>query len=154
MNYQHLWSTQPQAYGAGSLGRHMQRLERLSQPDAISQEAEDSHSDAHKIAVSQEAKSNPVLALRLIQQGKPYQQAMQKLESSARHLSRFTQRIMAKSYPGWECLDTEDQNMAAFQYSMVNNDINGYHTGLKAALVVLDKFVEPLTLEDITRLSN
>jgi hypothetical protein len=154
MNYQHLWSTQPKAYGAGSLGRHMQRLERLSQPDAISQEAEDSHSDAHKIAVSQEAKSNPVLALRLIQQGKPYQQALQKLQSSARHFSRFTQRIMEKSYPGWECLDTEDQNMAAFQYSVLNNDSNGYHAGLKAALVAIEKFVEPLTLEDVLKLQS
>lgn len=71
MNYQHLWSAQPQAYGAGSLGRHMQRLELLSQPAADVSPAIDSHSDAHKIAVSQEAKSNPVLALRLIKQGKP-----------------------------------------------------------------------------------
>lgn len=149
MNYQHLWSAQPQAYGAGSLGRHMQRLERLSQPAANVSPAIDSHSDAHKIAVSQEAKSNPVLALRLIKQGKPYQQTLQKLQSSARHLSRFTQRIMAKSYPGWECLDTEDQNMAAFQYSMLNNDANGYHAGLKAALAALEKYIEPTTWEEI-----
>ncbi|MBH1916876.1 MULTISPECIES: hypothetical protein [Serratia] len=154
MNYQHLCSIQPKAYGTGSLGRHMQRLERLSQAEVDVIPAVDSHSDAHKIAVSQEAKSNPVLALRLIQQGKPYQQVMQKLQSSTRHLSRFTQRIMAKSYPGWECLDTEDQNVAAFQYSMLHNDGNGYQAGLKAALVALDKFVEPLTLEDITRLAN
>lgn len=154
MNYQHLWSTQPKAYGAGSLGRHMQRLERLSQPETDVSPAVDSHSDAHKIAVSQEAKSNPILALRFIQQGKPYQQALQKLQSSARHLSRFTQRIMAKNYPGWECLDTEDQNMAAFQSSMLNNDSNGYHAGLKAALVAIDKFVEPLTPEDILKLQS
>jgi len=132
----------------------MQRLERLSQPKADAIPVVESHSDARKIAVSQEAKSNPVLALRLINQGKSYQQALQKLQFSASHLSRFTQRIMAKSYPGWECIDTEDQNMAAFQYSMLHNDGNGYHAGLKAALVALEKFVEPLTLEDITRLTN
>lgn len=154
MNYQHLWSAQPQAYGAGSLGRHMQRLERLSQPEADVIPAIDSHSDAHKIAVSQEAKSNPVLALRLIQQGKPYQQALQRLQSSARQLSRFTQLIMAKNYPGWECLDPEDQNMAAFQSSMLNNDSNGYHAGLKAALVAIERFVEPLAPEDILQMQS
>ncbi|HFD2059297.1 TPA: hypothetical protein ACF2D8_000098 [Serratia marcescens] len=154
MKYQHLCSIQPKAYGTGSLGRHMQRLERLSQPEVDVIPAVDSHSDVHKIAVSQEAKSNPVLALRLIQQGKPYQQALEKLHSSARHLSRFTQRIMAKNYPGWECLDTEDQNMAAFQHSMLNNDSNGYHAGFKAALVALEKFVEPLTLDDVLKLQS
>ncbi|MGP2734000.1 hypothetical protein [Serratia bockelmannii] len=154
MNYQHLCSIQPKAYGTGSLGRNMQRLERLSQAEVDVIPAVDSHSDAHRIAVSQQAKSNPVLALRLIQQGKPYQQAQQKLQSSARHLSRFTQRKMAKIQPGWECLDTEDQNMVAFQYSMLHNDDNGYHSGLKAALAAVEKFVEPLTLEDITRLAN
>ncbi|WP_261279602.1 hypothetical protein [Serratia liquefaciens] len=56
---------------------------------------------------------------------------------------------MAKSYPGWECLDTEDQNMAAFQYSMLNNDANGYHAGLKAALAALEKYIEPTTWEEI-----
>jgi hypothetical protein len=154
MNYQHLWPIQPKVYGVGSLGRHMQRLALLSQSEAENSLAEDGHSDAHKIALSQEAKNNPVLALRLIQQGKPYQQALQKLQSSVRHLSLFTKRVMEKSYPGWECLDTEDQNMAAFQHSRLNNDSNGYRAGLNAALVAVEKFVEPLTLEDILTLQR
>ncbi|WP_447886442.1 hypothetical protein [Serratia fonticola] len=152
MNYQHLWPTQPKACGAGSLGRHMQRLERLPQPRTDIAPTEDSHSDAHNIAVSQEARNNPVLALQLIQQGEPCQQALQELESSVRHLSQFTQRVMAKNYPGWECLDAEDQNIAAFQYGTLSNDTNGYLAGLKAALVALDKYVEQPTLQDMNNL--
>ena len=56
---------------------------------------------------------------------------------------------MAKVYPGWELFDAEDQNMVAFQHSMINGDTNGYRAGFNAALSALEKFVEPVTYDDI-----
>ncbi|RYC38115.1 hypothetical protein [Pectobacterium zantedeschiae] len=118
------------------------------------QERQPQHSNAHWIAVSKEAKSNPILGLKLIKRGEPYQQAIDILSVSHRHLSHYTKRKMITAYPGWECLDTEDRNMAAFIYSSLNNDANGYHTGFNAALVALEKYVEPLTSEDFISISS
>ena len=149
INFQHLTPPQPDAQAYGFSGRRMQRMHRLQQSVEDGQPSECCHSDAHLIAVSKEAKQNPILAFHLIAEGIPHQRAIARLQGSVRQLSLFTRRAMAKVYPGWECLDTEDQNMAAFQYSLLNNDTNGYHAGLKAVLVAIEKFVEPLTLEDI-----
>ena len=108
----------------------------------------------HLIAVSKEAKQNPIQAFHLIAEGIPHQQAIARLKGSARQLSRFTRRAMEKIYPGWEFLDAEDQNMAAFQHSMINGDTNGYRAGFNAALSALEKFVEPITFDDITNSVN
>jgi hypothetical protein len=96
--------------------------------------------------VSKEAKQNPILAFHLIADGIPHQQAIARLQGSVRQLSPFTRRVMENAYPGWELLDAEDQNMAAFQHSMINGDTNGYRAGFNAALSALEKFVEPLRL--------
>ena len=61
---------------------------------------------------------------------------------------------MENAYPGWELLDAEDQNMAAFQHSMINGDTNGYRAGFNAALSALEKFVEPITFDDIANSVN
>ncbi|MBE8830216.1 hypothetical protein F3H65_30410, partial [Klebsiella quasipneumoniae] len=107
------------------------------------------HSDAHLIAVSKEAKQNPIQAFHLIAEGIPHQQAIARLKGSARQLSRFTRRAMEKIYPGWEFLDAEDQNMAAFQNSMINGDTNGYRAGFNAALLALEKYIEPVSMADM-----
>ncbi|MCW9276952.1 hypothetical protein N5I83_29520, partial [Klebsiella variicola] len=99
-------------------------------------------------------KQNPIQAFHLIAEGIPHQQAIARLKGSARQLSRFTRRAMEKVYPGWEFLDAEDQNMAAFQHSMINGDTNGYRAGFNAALSALEKFVEPITFDDITNSVN
>jgi hypothetical protein len=44
--------------------------------------------------------------------------------------------------------------MAAFQHSMINGDTNGYRAGFNAALSALEKFVEPITFDDITNSVN
>ncbi|UVW55881.1 hypothetical protein NYO12_28295 (plasmid) [Klebsiella variicola] len=149
MNFQHLNPPQPDAQAYGFSGRRMQRMHRLQQSVEDEQPPECRHSDAHLIAVSKEEKQNPIQALHLIADGLPHQRAIARLQVRARQLSQFTQRVMEKVYPGWELLDAEDQNMAAFQHSMINGDTNGYRAGFNAALSALEKFVEPATYDDI-----
>lgn len=149
MNFQHLNPPQPDAQAYGFSGRRMQRMHRLQQSVEDEQPPECRHSDAHLIAVSKEAKQNPIQALHLIADGLPHQRAIARLQVRARQISQFTQRVMEKVYPGWELLDAEDQNMAAFQHSMINGDTNGYRAGFNAALSALEKFVEPATYDDI-----
>lgn len=90
-------------------------------------------SEASRIAVAQEARNNPVLALELIRRRRPYDAAMKVLKSRHRMLSLFTIRKMEAVCPGWECMDEEDQNMTAYRHSLVHNDSNGYRAGLRAA---------------------
>lgn len=110
-----------------------------------------SHSDAHRIASSQEARNNPVLALRLIAQGKPADDAIAVLGSRARSLSSFTQRRMLQTCPGWELMDDEDQNQTAFTDSLTNGDSNGYRAGFAAALRALEKHVDLWKPEDMSK---
>lgn len=149
INFQHLTPPQPDAQAYGFSGRRMQRMHRLQQSVEDEQSPECRHSDAHLIAVSREAKQNPILAFHLIADGLPHQRAIARLQGSVRQLSLFTRRAMAKVYPGWELFDAEDQNMVAFQHSMINGDTNGYRAGFNAALSALEKFVEPVTYDDI-----
>lgn len=110
------------------------------------------HSDAHCIAESQEAKNNPVYALALIKRNVPHQSAIEKLTGSPRHLSRYTTRKMEALHPGWELLDDEDKNMAAFRYSTQNSDSNGYRESLRAAGEKLEKYIEPMTEAEVMEL--
>ena len=154
MNFQHLNKPQSDAQAYGFSGRRMQRMHRLQQSVEEEQPSECRHSDAHLIAVSREAKQNPIQALHLIAEGIPHQRAIGRLQGSVRQLSLFTRRVMENAYPGWELLDAEDQNMAAFQHSMINGDTNGYRAGFNAALSALEKFVEPITFDDIANSVN
>lgn len=154
MNFQHLNKPQSDAQAYGFSGRRMQRMRQLQQSVEEEELYECPHSDAHLIAVSKEAKQNPIQAFHLIAEGLPHQQAIASLKGSVRQLSLFTRRAMEKVYPGWEFLDAEDQNMAAFQHSMINGDTNGYRAGFNAALSALEKFVEPITFDDITNSVN
>lgn len=153
MSFQHL---APQRYFRSrrdnSLSTRMARINQLSEPEWEDSPVVDSHSDAHRIAVSQEGKNNPVLALKLIQRGEDSEMAISILTESYRNLSKFTQRRMAKFFPGWECLDDEDKNLEAFTYSMCNNDVNGYWTGFRAATAAMEKYVEQPTLQDMNNL--
>lgn len=154
MNFQHLNQPRPDAQAYGFSGRRMQRMHRLQQSVEDGQPSECRHSDAHLITVSKEAKQNPIQALHLIREGTPHQQAISRLQGSVRELSLFTRRAMEKVYPGWELLDAEDQNMAAFQHSIINGDANGYRAGFNAALSALEKFIEPVTFDDIVNSVN
>ncbi|GAB2932207.1 hypothetical protein [Hafnia psychrotolerans] len=105
------------------------------------QQAKPKHSNAHRIAVSQPAKNNPILALKLIDRGEPSERAIETLEASHRHLSNFTKQKMKAICSGWECMDTEDRNQEAFTYSTTHQDSNGYRAGFNAALKALEKHV-------------
>ena len=113
------------------------------------QQAKPKHSNAHRIALSQPAKNNPILALKLIDRGETSERAIETLEASYRHLSNFTKRKMIAICSGWEFMDTEDRNQEAFTYSTTHQDSNGYHAGFNAALKALEKHVESLMPEDI-----
>ncbi|EHF8253770.1 hypothetical protein [Enterobacter roggenkampii] len=154
MNFQHLNPLQPDAQVYGFSGCRIQRMHQLQQSVEEEQPTECRHSDAHLIAVSKEAKQNPIQAFHFIAEGIPHMQAIARLQGSIRQLSLFTRRAMEKVYPGWEYLDAEDQNMAAFQHSMIHGDTNGYRAGFNAALSALEKFVEPITFDDIANSVN
>ncbi|MCL5588131.1 hypothetical protein [Enterobacter roggenkampii] len=154
MNFQHLNPLQPDAQVYGFSGCRIQRMHQLQQSVEEEQPTECHHSDAHLIAVSKEAKQNPIQAFHFIAEGIPHMQAIARLQGSIRQLSLFTRRAMEKVYPGWEYLDAEDQNMAAFQHSMIHGDTNGYRAGFNAALSALEKFVEPITFDDIANSVN
>jgi hypothetical protein len=149
MNFHHLNQTRLDAPGYGFSGHRLQCMHRLQQSVDDEHSPEYHHSDAHLIAVSKEAKQNPIQAFHLIREGTSHQKAIARLQGSVRQLSLFTQRTMEKFYPGWELLDADDQNMVAFQYSMINGDINGYRSGFNAALLALEKYVEPVNMEDM-----
>ena len=119
------------------------RDEQNDEPEKLSV-----HSNAHQIAVSQEAKNNPILALKLIERGEPADLAIEILADSDRHLSNFTKRKMKAICSGWECMDTEDRNQEAFIYSGTHQDGNGYWAGFNGALRALERHVEPFMLDD------
>lgn len=110
------------------------------------------HSGAHCIAESQEAKNNPVYALALIKRNVPYQSAIEQLTGSPRHLSRYTTRKMEALHPGWELLADEDKNMTAFRHSTQNSDSNGYTASLRAAGEKLAQYLEPMTEAEVQAL--
>lgn len=110
---------------------------------------ESRHSDAHRIAVSQEGRNNPVMALSLIKKRVSSEKAIMRLAASPRQLSRFTQRKMEAGFPGWELLDRESQNTEAFLHTRQHNDSNGYVASMAAALKKLESFQEPFTAEDL-----
>lgn len=138
----------------GSFGRRSPEQRRMlflfgGDTQADEPEKLSAHSNAHQIAVSQEARNNPILALKLIDRGEPAELAIETLSASARHLSNFTKRKMKVVCSGWECLDTEARNLEAFTYSTLHQDTNGYRAGFNAAIMALEKHVEPLMPEDI-----
>ncbi|MCF1265178.1 hypothetical protein LH673_07200 [Morganella morganii] len=130
----------------------MHRAAATSVSDESATEHNITHSDAHCIAGSQEARNNPVYALALIKRNVPHQSAIEQLTGSPRHLSRYTTRKMEALYPGWELLDDEDKNMTAFSHSTQNSDSNGYTASLRAAGEKLSQYLEPMTEAEVQAL--
>lgn len=149
-SFAHLSPDTPRAQGYA--GRRLMYRAAASVSDGPDTEHSRTHSDAHCIADSQEAKNNPVYALTLIKRNVPHQSAIEQLARSPRHLSRYTTRKMEALYPGWELLDDEDKNMAAFRYSTQNSDSNGYTASLRAAGEKLAQYLEPMTEAEVQAL--
>lgn len=134
------------------LARHYLRADRVRNMASVfaggNEQSAPVHSDAHRIAVSQEGKNNPVMALSCISKGMDADRAIRLLSDSPRALSQFTIRKMQAVCAGWELMDAENQNMTAFSSSMASNDANGYVASLNAADKALEKYIEPLTASD------
>lgn len=149
-SFAHLSLDTPRAQGYA--GRSLMYRAAASVSDETATEHSRTHSDAHCIAGSQEAKNNPVYALTLIKRNVPHQSAIEQLTGSPRHLSRYTTRKMEALYPGWELLDDEDKNMVAFRHSTQNSDSNGYTASLRAAGEKLAQYLEPMTEAEVQAL--
>ncbi|ASD86223.1 hypothetical protein WDI34_001324 [Salmonella enterica subsp. enterica] len=126
------------------------RAARLTGGDnSRSENSSKRHSEAHYIASSQAAQNNPLQALQLLRQGTDSRTALKQLSTQARMLSCFTARYMESTFPGWECLDDEDKNAAAFLASLSDGDSNGYMAAFHYALNKIRTYLDPLTTEEI-----
>ncbi|HCM62820.1 MAG TPA: hypothetical protein DIT05_09775 [Morganella sp. (in: Bacteria)] len=150
-SFAHLLPDTPRAQGYTGRGL-MYRHSTASVSNEPATEHHRTHSDAHCIAESQEARNNPVYALTLIKRNVPHQSGIEQLTGSPRHLSRYTTRKMEALHPGWELLDDDDKNMAAFRYSTQNSDGNGYTESLQAAGEKLAQYIEPMTEAELQAL--
>ncbi len=97
------------------------------------------HTREHNVSVSEEAKNNPVLALRLLRTTDLKSSAIiKKLREEPEAITAFTERHMTENSPEWEFVSDEDKARQAMIHSMGNDDSNGYSSGKTAALKVLD----------------
>ncbi|EPG8764636.1 MULTISPECIES: hypothetical protein [Raoultella] len=113
------------------------------------------HSRGHNVAVSNEAKNNPVLAVRLLKETKLSSNKIKlQLASSPRALSVFTQKFMEENDPTWEFQDDEEKARTALTFSTQNRDANGYGAAQISAIKALKKMEEPLTEDEIKAMAN
>ncbi|HAX5210419.1 TPA: hypothetical protein JZG45_005401 [Escherichia coli] len=97
------------------------------------------HTRQHNISVSEEARRNPVLALRLLRTTDLNStEIIKKLRNAPEAITAFTEKYMTENSPEWEFVTDEDKGTKAMLYSMGNNDSNGYSSGKSAALKVLE----------------
>lgn len=110
-------------------------LFRSNEPEPLPKK----HTREHNVSISEEAKSNPVLALRLLRTTDLKSSAIIKeLRNSPEAITAFTERYMTENSPEWEFVSDEDKARQAMIYSMGNDDSNGYSSGKTAARKVLD----------------
>lgn len=107
------------------------------------------HSREHNVAVSDEAKANPILAMRLLNDTDlSSNKIIAQLADAPMALSKFTRNFMEANDPTWEFQDEEDQAQTALTYSSQHADANGYSAGWNRASRALEKLKEPLTDEE------
>ncbi|GAB2932203.1 hypothetical protein [Hafnia psychrotolerans] len=120
------------------------------------------HSREHNVAVSDEAKANPILAMRLLNDTDlSSKKIVAQLADAPMALSKFTQNFMEANDPTWEFQDEEDQASTALTFSTQRGDTNGYMAGRNRAAKSLEKLKEPLTddehqefMETMRRMAN
>lgn len=111
------------------------------------------HSREHNVAVSDEAKANPVLAIRLLKDTDLSSKKIKaKLASAPQALSKFTQNFMEENDPTWEFQNDEEKARTALTYSAQNSDKNGYSAASISATKALKKMEEPLTEDELKAL--
>lgn len=113
------------------------------------------HSREHNVAVSDEAKANPVLAIRLLKDTDLSSKKIKaKLASAPQALSKFTQNFMEENDPTWEFQSDEEKAQTALTYSVQNSDKNGYGAASISATKALKKMEEPLTEDEVKALAE
>ena len=111
------------------------------------------HSREHNVAVSDEAKANPVLAIRLLKDTDLSSKKIKaKLASAPLALSKFTQNFMEENDPTWEFQSDEEKARTALTYSVQNSDKKGYSAASISATKALKKMEEPLTEDELKAL--
>ncbi|HAG6509931.1 TPA: hypothetical protein ACHJ3T_001782 [Escherichia coli] len=127
-------------------------LFRSNEPEPLPKK----HTREHNVSVSEEAKSNPVLALRLLRTTDLKSSAIiKRLRNEPEAVTAFTERYMTENSPEWEFVSDEDKARQAMIYSMGNDDSNGYSSGKTAALKVLDGMRDNyITQEEFDRIQE
>ncbi|WP_447886443.1 hypothetical protein [Serratia fonticola] len=111
------------------------------------------HSREHNVAVSDEAKANPILAIRLLKDTDLSSKKIKaKLSLSPQALSKFTQNFMEENDPTWEFQSEEEKARTALTYSVNYSDKNGYSAASVSATKALKKMEEPLTEDELKAL--
>jgi len=104
------------------------------------------HSRGHNVAVSEEAKQSPVLAVQLLRTTDLNSVKIRsRLSADPEALSKFTSSFMEDNEPGWEFLDEDEKAHSAQQFSLQNADKNGYRLSRERAVKTLKSMEEPLT---------
>ncbi|QDX98954.1 hypothetical protein EGD00_20735 [Pectobacterium carotovorum subsp. carotovorum] len=112
------------------------------------------HSREHNVAISDEAKENPILAIRLLKETDLSSKKIKaKLVSAPQALSVFTQKFMEENDPTWEFQDDEEKARTALTYSAHNGDKNGFNKARIGATKALKKMEEPLTDDELQTLA-
>lgn len=111
------------------------------------------HTRGHNVAVSDEAKKNPVLAVKLLRSTKlSSSEIIRRLKEEPEAITAFTEKFMSENVPEWEFVSEEDKGKQAMAWSVRNDDKNGYNAGRNAARRVLDGMRDPyLTTKEIER---
>lgn len=107
------------------------------------------HSREHFVAITEEAKASPVLAVRLLKTTDlSPKKITARLRSAPEALSVYTKNFMEENDPTWEFQDDSERATTAQTYSLTHDDKNGYIAAKNRAVKALEKMVEPMTQEE------
>ncbi len=107
------------------------------------------HSREHFVAITEEAKASPVLAIRLLRTTDlTPKKIAARLKSAPEALSAYTDKFMEENDPTWEFQDGRERAATAQTYSLTHDDKNGYIAAKNRAARALVKMVEPMTQEE------
>lgn len=143
-------STEPDGY---VVQKNSENGKPLVNVNAEQDETPTKHSRGHNLAVSEEAKNSPVLAVKLYQETKlSSKQIRERLSKEPEALSKFTLRYMEDNDPTWEFKKDDEKAFNAGLYSSSHNDSNGYLASKEAAVQRLKSMEDPfLTKKEIDK---
>lgn len=131
-----------------------QRLDKAA-PEEVKTFIPSQHSREHNVAVSEEAKQSPVLAVQLLRTTNLKSREIKKrLSSEPEGLSAFTIKFMEENTPGWEFQDAEEKVFSAKMQSTKNGDRNGYSQSVNRAVQALKNMEEPMTDDEVAAVAE